>query len=109
MSKIPGVALEGEYAHLADLVEIAYWEDRRVLVDALEDAAFSLWGCERDAYSALREWREHIRQQLWVERRRREDIIFWLYTDTQLRGQGSSYPDAYEAYPPPNSCSDDEF
>lgn len=83
--KIPGVKLTGEYAQLADLVEIAYWEDRRALEDALEDAAFPLWGCETAAYLALVEWREELRQQ------------------------GTNYPDAYKADTPPKLHLEDEF
>jgi len=106
---INGVTLEGEYEQLADLVDIAYWEDNQ-LADDLQAAARPLWPDCKDSHHALMEWVAYLRREAHRAANRREEIIFWLYTDTQLRHhQGRSYPDVVESPLCIEPCPDDEF
>ena len=49
------------------------------------------------------------RWELCERRWRREAILNWLFLDSELRKEGKTYPDVYEAPRREVSCSADEF
>lgn len=81
----------------------AYQEKRRLEKDVLEPLENRYWQayCSGDRPLASQLWEQcyQLRCDLSEQHRRREDILYWLYLDSQLRTEGTTYPDVYESEP----------
>ncbi|HEY9737512.1 MAG TPA: hypothetical protein V6D06_14560 [Trichocoleus sp.] len=109
MPRIPGVPDTGEYAQLHDLADIAYWEDKERILPLQKAMRGHVFDDNFAAYSHLRLWVQALMEEAQQARWRREEMIHWLYLDTQLRAEGKTYPDVYEALPAKTPNPDDEF
>lgn len=86
-----------EYEYLNWLIYQDYLvDDDREVEPAYraENAAFH--GDSDAAYEQAHQQRVEAVNRIVENRRRREDIVYWLYWDTQLRQNGKTYPDVYE-------------
>ena len=87
-----------EHKFIEQLIVIRWWSDVERLVHPLENQAREcfknkqfLEGCNFQKQARA------MSQKLLEERRASEDRIYWLQLDTQLRLEGKTYPDVYEA------------
>lgn len=66
-------------------------------VDLLHDEhKFMLLQKNYSEAERLEKLRDRVLQELYIKRARAEEIINWLQLDSQLRNEGTTYPDVRE-------------
>lgn len=87
-----------EHEYLAYLIWCEQQAQDDAVVEPIRDRYWQAY-CDGDRPLAERLWQEanQARIRLAEQAQRKHDIVRWLYTDQELRAEGKTYPDTYEA------------
>jgi hypothetical protein len=87
-----------EYEYIDWTIQQQYFLEQETLLHPIEDEYWNAYTSgDRTLANELWEKAQQLRQELCERFRRKEDILDWLNLDTQLRAEGKTYPDVYEA------------
>ena len=87
-----------EYEYLCWLIYCDRLERERLESEPLYDQHFQAYR-RGDRAASDRFWGQAYKRkhEITEQSRRREDIVAWLSLDAELRQEGETYPDVYEA------------
>lgn len=88
---------DSEHEYLSWFISQQHQQAEQQQVEPLRDRYWQAY-CDGDREGAERLWNEANNTHLALveQTRRKEDMVYWLYLDQELRQEGKTYPDTYE-------------
>lgn len=86
-----------EHEYISWLIYCERIHQEETLVEPIRDRYWEAY-CTGDRDMAQQLWNEANQTliQIVEQMRRKEDMVYWLYLDQELRQEGKTYPDVYE-------------